>query len=91
MSSPLPNRPTEPSVLIPKQQLLKGSHSDHLSHPLEEFQTYKQSSCLTWKHTWKGPVPDGGEGKDNAERLGSAVAPSLAAIQTRLADNVPMV
>jgi hypothetical protein len=53
MTSPLSKGPTEPAVLIPKQQLLKGCHQDHLSDPLEKFQTYKQSSCLTWKHTWR--------------------------------------
>jgi hypothetical protein len=39
MTSPLPNRPTEPAIVIPKPQLLKGCHQDHLSNTLEKFQT----------------------------------------------------
>jgi hypothetical protein len=47
ISSPLPNRPTEPEVLTPKQQLLKGCHPDHFSDPLAEFQAYIKTKLVS--------------------------------------------
>jgi hypothetical protein len=93
MTSPLPNMPIEPVVLIPMQQLLKGCHQNHLSDPLEKIQTYKQRSCLPWKQTWRWLTTERERIRwlnDEAAK-GSTVGLSQTAKQLRLEGGVVLV